>query len=197
MKRWQSCSDAELLAATAFESAAFAEFYVRYERPVLVYLHRRTRDPQAVGDLAAEVFASALAGAAGFDPRRAGGEAAFGWLFAIARNTLLSSIERGRVAEDARRALEMLEPLVLSDERIQRIDETAASADVDIDELLAALPKDQRQAVIARVIDERGYTDIAADLECSSLVVRKRVSRGLAALRVRLNALHESAEENR
>lgn len=197
MIRWPRCSDADLLAATATQPAAFAEFYLRYERPVLVYLRRRARDPEVVADLLAEVFASALAGAGRFDPARAGGDGAFGWLFAIARNTLLSSIARGRVADEARRALSMLEPLVLTDERLERIDETVAHAGIDIDELLRALPGDQRQAVTARVLDERGYDEIAAELECSSLVVRKRVSRGLAALRIRLTALHSAAQENR
>lgn len=96
MTRWRRSSDAELLAATPSDSGAFAEFYVRYDRPLLVFLRRRVRDPQTAADLLAEVFASALAGAAGFDPMRAGGDAAHGWLFAIARNTLSNRIARGR-----------------------------------------------------------------------------------------------------
>ena len=35
----------------------------------------------------------------------------------------------------------------------------------------------------ARVIDELDYDEIATALSCSELVVRKRVSRGLAQLR--------------
>jgi RNA polymerase sigma-70 factor (ECF subfamily) len=38
------------------------------------------------------------------------------------------------------------------------------------------------------VIDERSYADIAGELRCSEQVVRKRVSRGLAQLRARLEA---------
>ena len=49
--------------------------------------------------------------------------------------------------------------------------------------LLAALPSDQREAVQARIVDERSYADIARELKTSELVVRKRVSRGLATLR--------------
>jgi DNA-directed RNA polymerase specialized sigma24 family protein len=48
------------------------------------------------------------------------------------------------------------------------------------------LPDDQQVAVRARVIDERGYPDIAKDLRCSEAVVRKRVSRGLGTIRTRL-----------
>ena len=48
------------------------------------------------------------------------------------------------------------------------------------------LPGDQREAITARVIDERDYSEIAKDLRCSEAVVRQRVSRGLGALRARM-----------
>ncbi len=50
-------------------------------------------------------------------------------------------------------------------------------------ELVELLPSDERHAVKARIVDERTYGEIAAELHCSELVVRKRVSRGLARLR--------------
>jgi RNA polymerase sigma-70 factor (ECF subfamily) len=40
--------------------------------------------------------------------------------------------------------------------------------------------------VLAHVVEDRDYAEIADHLRCSESVVRKRVSRGLAALRVRL-----------
>jgi Sigma-70, region 4 len=46
-------------------------------------------------------------------------------------------------------------------------------------ELVAELPTDERHAVEARVVHERSYREIAAQLHCSEMVVRKRVSRGL------------------
>jgi RNA polymerase sigma-70 factor (ECF subfamily) len=52
--------------------------------------------------------------------------------------------------------------------------------------LLAELPPDQREAIEARVINEREYADIAAQLRCSEQVIRKRVSRGLGSLRASL-----------
>jgi hypothetical protein len=48
-------------------------------------------------------------------------------------------------------------------------------------QLLDRLPADQRDAVYARIIDERSYAEIAQELQTSELVVRKRVSRGLSA----------------
>ena len=41
----------------------------------------------------------------------------------------------------------------------------------------------RREAVRARVFDEQPYSAIAEQLQCSPLVARKRVSRGLATLR--------------
>jgi DNA-directed RNA polymerase specialized sigma24 family protein len=52
--------------------------------------------------------------------------------------------------------------------------------------LLTTLPAEQRSAIRAHVIDERGYGDIANDLQVGEPVVRQRVSRGLAALRGRI-----------
>jgi RNA polymerase sigma-70 factor (ECF subfamily) len=51
---------------------------------------------------------------------------------------------------------------------------------------LASLPNEQRQAIEARVLDEREYPDIADELRCSEALVRQRVSRGLRAVRTRL-----------
>ena len=51
---------------------------------------------------------------------------------------------------------------------------------------LDALPADQREAVRARILDERDYVDIARSTQTSEAVVRKRVSRGLAGLRARM-----------
>ena len=77
-----------------------------------------------------------------------------------------------------------MEPLVVDDDMLARIDALAERPWAA--ELLATLPADQAAAVRARVLDERPYDAIAAELRCSPSVVRKRVSRGLAALRHRI-----------
>lgn len=72
-------------------------------------------------------------------------------------------------------------PVELEEESLARL--VAADGDRWVAEMLERLPPDQRDAVRARVLDERAYSAIAGQLRCSELVVRKRVSRGLAALR--------------
>lgn len=182
MDRYARISDAGLLDASGGDPGAFDAFYGRYERPLLAYFARRTRDPDLAADLAAEVFAAALEHASAFDARRAAGANAAPWLFGIAHHALLASLHRGRVAADARRRIGMLERIELHDDSYERV-EALASIDVDLDHLVAGLPNAQRTALLARIVDERDYGDIAAEMRCSELVVRKRVSRALASLR--------------
>lgn len=188
MNRLHRLSDAALLDRTARDSQAFTTFYRRHERLILRYLLGRGCDSELAADLMAETFAHALEAADRFDPDLAGGEEAVAWLLAIARNALRTSVRDGAVAEAARRLLE-LEPVALDDADIERIASLGAG-DSALERLVSELPPDQRQAVIARILDERDYGDIAAQLGCSQLVVRKRVSRGLSRLRTALNPLN-------
>ena len=63
------------------------------------------------------------------------------------------------------------------------LETTARAAAV---ELLETLTPEQRDAIKAHHLDDRGYAEIAAELRCSESVLRKRVSRGLAALQTQL-----------
>lgn len=173
--------DGELLARfVAGDPEGFVEFYRRNHRLMLAYFLRRTGDVELTADLTAEVFAAALSGARRYRPK---GVPALAWLYGIAANKLADSRRHGRVESDARRRL-ALEPIVLEDEDLERIPSIAGSADVSA--AVAALSAEQRDAVLARVVDEREYAEIAAALSCSEMVVRKRVSRGLRSLRERL-----------
>ena len=175
--------DEELLAATSVDPEAFGAFYRRHVHAVLAYLVWRTRRPDVAADLCAETFASALEQVERYDPRRAPARA---WLLAIARSRMLDSFRRGQVEDRARRRLAM-PARSLTDEDIERVEElTDLGRGVNAEALVADLPPEQRNAVLARVVDERDYGDIAAELRVSQAVVRQRVSRGLARLRSRL-----------
>jgi RNA polymerase sigma-70 factor, ECF subfamily len=175
--------DELLLAAARGDEGAFATFYRRWLPVVVGYHLRRTRDRETAFDLTAETFAAVVAGCQRFDPRR--GPAA-GWLFGIAENKLLSSLRRARVEAAARRGLGF-EPVALTDDDLDRVDKLASQADeVLLGVLLAELPPDQQAAIRARVLEEREYPAIAAELRCSEAVVRQRVHRGLTRLRQRL-----------
>jgi RNA polymerase sigma factor (sigma-70 family) len=185
MDLFEHMSDEELLAAAASQPEAFGAFYRRHEKAMLVFFLRRVSTPEAAADLTAEVFAAALSSSRRFKP---GKSPAVAWLYAIANNKLSSSRRRRRVEERAREHLQA-EPLVLTDDAIERVEALAdaeRSAEV-IRELLAQLPADQHDAVRLHLLEDRAYDDIASDLQCSQAVVRQRVSRGLKTLRIGLD----------
>jgi RNA polymerase sigma factor (sigma-70 family) len=180
--RYAAATDGELLARTRREPEAFGAFYDRFEAGLLTFFWRATRRADVAADLTAEVFAQALASAGSFDPALG---SARGWLYGIARHQLADTWERGRVEDRARRRLGV-EPLALTDQMLERIEELADRGGPGAVELLASLPDDQRRAVHGRVVEERDYRELAKTLECSESVVRQRVSRGLRSLRARL-----------
>ncbi len=180
--RPSTVSDEDLLALSSEDPEAFGAFYDRFEAEVLGFFWRATRRADLAADLTAEVFAAALASAGAFRPELGGARA---WLFGIARHELADTWERGRVEDRARRRL-ALEPLVLSDEALERIEELGSGARNGALRLLENLPEDQRAAVTGRVVEDRDYEELARSLRCSESVVRQRVSRGLRSLRERL-----------
>jgi RNA polymerase sigma-70 factor (ECF subfamily) len=103
------------------------------------------------------------------------------WLLTIARNALIDSYRRGVVESAARRQL-ALEPMELTDSDIESVLHLAAETDLLV-RLADELPADQFEALRARVLEGRGYEEIAQRLVCSPAVVRKRVSRAIATLR--------------
>jgi RNA polymerase sigma factor (sigma-70 family) len=176
-------SDAELLAGIAGrDPLAFSAFYRRHLRAVLAMLARETGDRETAADLTAEVFASAMVSAPRYEARH---DTANAWLLGISRNVLGHSRRRGRVDDRARRRIG-LQPLALDDADLERVDATLDEGHRPVSELVQELPALERSALVARIVDERPYADIAAQFHCSETVVRKRVSRGLARLRAQL-----------
>ena len=162
--------------------AEFAALYRRHVGAVLAYLRRRCGDPEIAADLCAETWAAALDGRHRFDSRR--GEVRQ-WVFGIAHRQLVTWQRTGVAEARARRSMGM-ERLELSDADLARV-EAIAAADVSaVEVLLDDLPAEQRAAVRARVVDELPYPAVAAGLGIGEPAARQRVSRGLAALRARL-----------
>jgi RNA polymerase sigma-70 factor (ECF subfamily) len=175
-------SDAELLGRTASDPESFGVFYERFEREVLGFFYRAVRRADIAADLTAEVFAAALESVDRFNPQLG---SARGWLFGIARHELADVWQRGKVEDRARKRLG-LEPLVVTDEMLERIEQLGSESPVAAVELLDELSDDHRRAVTGRVLEERDYAELAAAMSCSESVVRQRVSRGLRVLRKRL-----------
>lgn len=181
MDRMARLDQDELLRSAATDPAAFASVYRLFERRMLAYFMRASGRPELAADMAAETFTRALEAIGRFDPARGGAEQ---WLFGIARNVLASSCRTGRVDASARQRLGVPR-LLVDDHAADTIARLATDEKVATVEL-AELPDEQRQAINARVIEEREYREIASELCCSEAVLRQRVSRGLKTLRTRL-----------
>jgi len=178
-------SDVELLGASrGRDGEAFGVFFRRHRGLVLAYLGPRTPNREVAADLLAETFAAALTVVR--EEARELPRQPLAWLLTIARNKLVDSLRHGRVEQEARDRLG-LAPLVIDDRDLERVEELIDATDL-ASTLAAQLPPDQFEALRARVVDERDYSEIAAELECSQAVIRKRVSRALRTLRAALEA---------
>jgi RNA polymerase sigma-70 factor (ECF subfamily) len=185
-RRRSSC----LLTQSRDDPEAFAAFYDAYAERVLVFLARRVFDVDVAFDLLSETFATALERRSQF--RGDSEEEEQGWLFAIARSELSHFWRSGRVERSALARWGVPVP-GLSDPEIERIEQVAgvSALAAPLADAMAALPEDQRRAVVLRVVDECGYTELADALGVSEQTARARVSRGLRTL---ARELHEPAE---
>jgi RNA polymerase sigma factor (sigma-70 family) len=149
-------TDAQLIADAKTDASAFRELYERYAERIHRLHRARCGDRDAALDLTAETFAQAWVSLDRF--RDLAGGSASPWLYAIARNVLVTSV-RKRMLE--RRARDRLGVLVTRD------GESQAPAPEErwiegLDEELASLSNELRQAVTLRVVDDLTYSDVAA-----------------------------------
>jgi RNA polymerase sigma-70 factor (ECF subfamily) len=173
------CSDEQLMVIALDDSSAFAVLYDRYEGALLRFFRRATGRADVAADLTAEVFASALESLERYRPEIA---PARSWLYGIARHELAQAWRQGKAEKQARERVGM-QPIVIDDDDLARIEELEEAASYGTLELLGELAGDQREAITGRVLEGRDYSELAGELGCSEMVVRKRVSRGLRSLR--------------
>jgi RNA polymerase sigma factor (sigma-70 family) len=166
-----------------------SELYRGHARDLLVYFTQRVYDPEVALDLVAETFAAA------FDVRsqfRGSEEAqAIAWIYGIAHHQVGRYFRRGAVE---RRALQKagVEVPAMKEPDYERVIELAGLEQLRgrLAAALAELPDDQARAIQLRIVEERSYADVAAELGVSEQAARARVSRGLRALAARTPALN-------
>ena len=176
----QDGDDADLLIASQRDPRAFRAVYERWAEDLLKYFYRRTWDAEVAADLTAETLAVA------FEKRfrfRTMGRPAGGWIYGIASREL-GRFRRRRAAElRAVRRLGIEVPAVdaESTERIEALVDLAALKGA-LQEALVTLKPHERRALELRVLEERKYDEVAAELGCSVGAARVRVHRALARL---------------
>jgi len=178
-RRLERLDDAALLELTPRVPQAFGVFFARHQDAVVAFLTRQTGSREVAAEVAAETFAVLFEAVDRFDRRR--GDAR-GWLFGVARITMLASLRNQRAEDTARRRLGVT---VLGHSE-EAWDEVESRLDAALPGLLAgvdALPRAERNAVLARVVEERDYADIADSEHANEAAIRQRVRRGLARLR--------------
>lgn len=160
---------------------AFSAAYRAHARSVLVFLARRTYDPEVALDLTAETFAQAFEGRRRF--RGSTDEELAAWLFGIARHVLARYLRRGGAERRALTRLGIDVPSLDPDDS-ERIVALAGLEDLrdTVAQELQALPAPHREAVRLRVIEELAYQDVARRLSITEQAARARVSRGLRTI---------------
>jgi RNA polymerase sigma factor (sigma-70 family) len=181
MKDLDFCDDAALLHAEEMPAEAFAVFYRRHVRTVLSYFAGLGVDAADAADLTAETFAAALLSRTRYSPTRGNARA---WLLGIAEHKRVDSARRWARRRVAQRRLG-LEPVPLSGRDYEDFADLGNMPGPAV-AALARLPRDQRAAVSARILEGGEYSTVARRLGVSEATARKRVSRGLSALRRRL-----------
>jgi RNA polymerase sigma-70 factor (ECF subfamily) len=167
-----------LAAARSGDEAAFAMLWRRWQPPLLRYL--RVLAPPVADDLASECWLQVVRGL----PRFKGDETGFAsWLFTIARNKVTDWRRQQRrrptvslVEEDAEASPAAAMPDAES-AALQRLDTDAALR------LIAALPPDQAEIVLLRVVAGLDVADVARIVRRSPGAVRVASHRALRRLR--------------
>jgi RNA polymerase sigma-70 factor (ECF subfamily) len=167
--------------AAAAPALDVERLYARHADALLVFLARRTADPQIALDLWAETFAQAFAKRNTL--RGTGDDAIAGWLYAIARSQLAGFYRRGVTEQRALGRLQLERPPATAEvlaeiERKAELHETRR----ELGDALAKLSPAVRDAVKLRVVDELDYRAVADRLGISEATARVRVSRGLSSL---------------
>ncbi|MDP2710709.1 MAG: sigma-70 family RNA polymerase sigma factor [Solirubrobacteraceae bacterium] len=172
--------------------STFEQLWNAHAERLLAFFARRTLDPEVSLDLVAETFAAAFVGRRRFRGSTSEDEAAF--LHGIARRQLAHWYRRAAVQRRASARLALERPLI-DDESYARIEELARSAPQReaVRAALEALDEQQRRVLRLRIVEERGYADVAAALGTSEQTARARVSRALRALDRALAAAETSA----
>jgi RNA polymerase sigma-70 factor (ECF subfamily) len=167
--------EAVLDAARTGEGWAFERLFDALGQPVAAYLRGAgVEDPDGAAN---EVFLRAFRGVSGFT----GDEDRFrSWIFTIAHHLLVD--ERRRAA---RRGATV--PLEHVREPAAPDDPAATLGDERVRRLLAALPPDQRDVVLLRIVADLSIEDTAAALGKRANAVKQLQHRAMRSLRARID----------
>ena len=164
------------------DTEAFAGLVERYQGPLLGFLKRMIRDPEAARDLAQDAFVKAFQSLDGYAGRN---EAAFStWLFAIARNSCLDWLRsrKRKATEKLEDHADLLAPDAGDPARRLRIRMLMEGA-------LREMNPVQRMAFELVLVEGFGYEEAAGIMGTSAGTIRSRVHRARELLQAKLRGL--------
>ena len=171
------------------DTSAFTSLVEKYKQPVMNLAFRTFRDATEAEDLAQNVFVQVYKSA-----HRYRSSAKFStWLFTIARNLCLNEIRRR--SRHPAESLDAPSPDAGNPAPVQFEDKTTGGPpesllrgelEEKIGEALAALPENQRTAILLCRQEELSYEEIAEVLGCSLSATKSLIHRGRETLKQKL-----------
>lgn len=138
------------------------------------FVRRRSATDEDAEDVTQAVFAAA---AARMDELSADSRPLLAWLYAVARRRL--------VDEQRRRSRQGL-ALALTDDIAAETAEYGSDVRAALARALRGVPDGQREVVVSRLVEGRGFGEIAKRLMITETAARMRFSRGLEGIRAAL-----------
>ena len=191
--------DADLmLRVKRGDHAAFTELVDKYKQPVMNLAYRFLRDATEAEDLAQNVFVQVYKSASRYEV-----SARFStWLFTIARNLCLNEIRRrSRHPADSLDASPHPESedqpaRQLEDQKTARPADALLQGELErkIHQAIAALPENQRTAILLCRRDDLSYEDIAKVIGCSLSTTKSLIHRGRETLKQKLKPYLRTGE---
>jgi RNA polymerase sigma-70 factor, ECF subfamily len=171
------------------DTAAFAQLVEKYKQPVMNFACRMLRDATEAEDIAQNVFVQVFKSA-----RRYKISAKFStWLFTIARNLCLNEIRRR--SRHPAESLDQPHP-EQEDQPLRQVEDRKnfsppehllqGELEEKIGQALAALPENQRTALLLCRQEELSYEEIAEVLGCSLAATKSLIHRGRETLKQKL-----------
>lgn len=178
----------------AGDAKAYELLVIKYQRRIERLIGRMVRDADLVEDIAQETFIRAYRAL----PQFRGDAQFYTWLYRIAVNTAKKALVDLRrdpvVTETALRNGEDEDETSAVENELssQETPETVLSAKeiaTAVNQAMAALPEELRQALTLREIEGLSYEEIADAMRCPIGTVRSRIFRAREAISVRVKPL--------
>jgi RNA polymerase sigma-70 factor (ECF subfamily) len=148
-----------------------------YYGQVYRYVRRRTRSREDAEDVTQTVFAEAVSG---LEQSTADSPPVLAWLYTVARRRLID--------EYRRQSTPTAQVISLDEARLEHRapDDYGVDVTTTLAREIAALPREQQDVVVLKVVEGRRFAEIAAQLGISEEACRARLSRALRTLRAHL-----------